>query len=119
MSWTLGKREKYNTRIDVRVKKYQGKIQIHFRHFDYDNEEDHWYATHKGVALTPNEWDKFVDNFQAIGLEVQRLRSQKEKVEAVHPKKAKKLSGLKRQNEDNEEEEEEGVPLKHAKKLSD
>ena len=96
MSWTLGKREKYNTRIDVRVKKYEGRLQIHFRHFDYNKEEDFWYATKKGVALSLEEWDKFVNNFQAIGLEVRRLRCQNKEVEAIPPpKKAKKTISLK------------------------
>jgi len=111
MSWTLGKREKYNTRIDVKVKKHDGRIQVHFRHFDYNKEEGYWYATRKGVALSLDEWDKFVGDFQAIGLEVNRLRSQKEKIEAVHPKKVKKASGLRCPNE----EEVEAVPPKKAK----
>ena len=89
MSWTLGKREQYNTRIDVVVKEYKGRIQIHFRHFDYNKQKDYWFATGKGVALNLDEWDKFTDEFQAIDLEVRRLRCKNDEVAPVPLKRAK------------------------------
>ena len=110
MSWTLGKREEYNTRIDVRVKEWKGKIQIHIRHFDFNKDNDRWFPTGKGVALNLNEWDKFVDEFQTIDLEVRRLRCKNEQTEAVPPKRVKRdlQSTLDKENEQ--------VPPKKSKK---
>ena len=82
--WTLGQRGNENS-IRVMVKEFQGKIQVHIRHYYKTKDEDRWYPTKKGVALSLEEWDKFNEEFAAIDSEVRRLRSQNEQVVPVPP----------------------------------
>ena len=82
--WTLGQRGNENS-IKVMVKEFQRQIKIHIRHYYKAKDEDRWYPTKKGVALSLEEWDKFIEEFTAINSEVPRLRSQNEKVVSVPP----------------------------------
>ena len=87
--WTLGERS-IDNRIKVVVKDYQGEVKVHIRHFLKRANTDHWYPITKGITLNLKEWDRFKDNFEAIDLEVRRLRSKNEQVTPVPPTSAKR-----------------------------
>ena len=87
--WTLGKRSGENS-LNVSVKEYNGKTLVHIRHYFKIKDNDRWYVTRKGVALTLEEWDKFNESFVAIDAEVRRLRCKNEQVEPVPPTTVKR-----------------------------
>ena len=68
--------EVYENSIKVMVKKFQGQIKIHIRHYYKTKDEDRWYPTKRGVALSLKKWGKFNKEFAAIDSEVRRLRCQ-------------------------------------------
>ena len=82
--WSLGQRGNENS-IRVMVKEFHGKIRVHIRHYFKTKDEDRWYPTKKGVALSLEEWDKFNEKLATIDSEVRRLRSQNEQVAPVPP----------------------------------
>ena len=87
--WTLGKRSGENS-LNVSVKKYNDKTLIHIRHYFKIKDDDRWYPTKKGVALTLEEWDKFNESFVDIDAEVKRLRSKNEQVKPIFTKGTKR-----------------------------
>ena len=87
--WTLGKRSGENA-LNLVVKKYEGQVLIHFRHFFKASGEDRWYPTKRGVTLTLGEWDNLKESFVHIDAEVRRLRCENEQVKPVPPKGIKR-----------------------------
>ena len=60
------------------VKEFHGKIRIHIYHHFKTKDEDLWYPTKKGVALSLQEWDKFNEKLATIdsvgwGLKMNKL----------------------------------------------
>ena len=88
--WTLGVREEYDTRIDVRVGEYNDQVKIHFRHYNYNPKKERWFPTKRGVALNLDEWDKFAESFVAIDGKVRQLRCKNEQTEPVPPESLKR-----------------------------
>ena len=83
--WILGYRGKDNiASIRVTVTRFEGQVKIHVRHFLKRVNRDDWYSTKRGITLNLDEWDKF-ENFEAIDLEVRRIRSHNDQIAAVPP----------------------------------